>query len=122
MLDTIKTTTTPGATPDDAIDLNYADSSRLMKRVLTKAFPGTKFGVRLSSGTGYGNCYLRWTDGPTVTEVAQITSAFEGQGFDGWTDMAYSMRTKIMYDAQRKQWVRPRLRMILEQRDRSAES
>lgn len=122
MLETIKTTTTPGATPDDAVDLNYAESSRLLKRMLTKAFPGTTFRVKLSSGTGYGNLYVMWTDGPSCTEVATITSGFEGQGFDGWTDMTYSLRTRIMYDPQRKQWVRPRLRMILDYRTRTKES
>lgn len=122
MLETITTTTVPGATPDDAVSLTCADSSRLLKRVLTNTFRGTKFRIRMSRGTGYGNCYVCWTDGPTVAEVEAITAGFSGKGFDGMTDCTTYNRTRIQFDDKRGQWVRPWLGLILECRSRSDNS
>ena len=116
MLDTITTTTVPGATPDDAINLTVPESSRLLKRTLTEAFPGTKFRIRLSRGTGYGNCYVDWTDGPLTREVEAITAGFSGKGFDAMTDCSTYNTTRIMFDTKRKEWVRPWLGLILEWR------
>lgn len=64
------------------------ESAKLLKAALRKAFPATMFSVRLSRGTGYGYCYVNWTDGPTMQRVDAICGAFEGSTFDGMTDMA----------------------------------
>ena len=65
------------------------ETSRIMKRALRKRFPAIKFSVRLSRGTGWGNCSVRWTDGPSTKLVQEITKRFEGSGFDGMTDSSY---------------------------------
>ena len=86
------------------------ESAKLLKQALRAAFPGVTFSVRLSRGTGYGNCYVNWTDGPTVAQVEQITSRFEGEGFDGMTDCSYSKDT-VLADGRDSG-----LRLILEER------
>ena len=65
------------------------ETSKIMKRMLRKRFPAVKFSVRLSRGTGWGNCSVAWTDGPSTKLVKEITRQFEGSGFDGMTDCQY---------------------------------
>lgn len=62
------------------------ESAALLKQALRAAFPAVEFSVRLSRGTGYGYCHVRWTDGPTTTLAQEITDRFEGSRFDGMTD------------------------------------
>ena len=71
------------------------ETSRIMKRALRKHFPATRFSVRLSRGTGWGNCSVRWTDGPSTKLVKEITRHFEGSGFDGMTDCQYHIDNKL---------------------------
>lgn len=71
---------------EQATRLDPAATTPHLRRALKAAFPGTKFSVRLSRGTGYGNCHVSWTDGPTGDEVRTVTEQFRGQGFDGMTD------------------------------------
>ena len=66
--------------------LSAAESSRLLKKALRRDFPLTRFSVRMSRGTGYGNCHVAWTEGPTGDEVRSVTEHFCGRGFDGMTD------------------------------------
>ncbi len=72
-----------------------AETSRLMKRALQKRFPATRFSVRLSRGTGWGNCSVSWTDGPSTKLVREITKHFEGSGFDGMTDCQYHIENPL---------------------------
>lgn len=72
-----------------------AETSKLLKRELAKRFPATRFSVRLSRGTGWGNCHVSWTDGPTVKLVREVTRPFEGEGFDGSTDSTYHIDAKL---------------------------
>jgi hypothetical protein len=64
------------------------DAGRL-KKALRARFPATAFSVRLSRGTGYGNCHVSWTDGPTEKVVRSITDAAEGKKFDAMQDLGY---------------------------------
>lgn len=75
--------------------LSPADTAKQLKRELREAFPGVAFSVRLSRGTGYGYCYVSWTDGPSDREVDAITSRYETQGFDGMTDSTYSIKAEV---------------------------
>lgn len=75
------------------------ESAKILKAMLRKTFPATKFSVRLSRGTGYGNCHVTWTDGPTVARVEQVTDLFEGKGFDGMTDSTY-YKHKLLLDGR----------------------
>lgn len=72
-----------------------AESAKIMKRELQKRFPATKFSTRLSRGTGYGNCHVSWTDGPSVKLVKEMTTPFEGRGFDGMIDCEYHINTRM---------------------------
>lgn len=77
-----------------------AQSSRLLKKALRAAFPATKFQVRLSSGTAYGNVHVSWTDGPTGDEVRTVSEVFRSEGFDGMTDSATHRHTSIELDGE----------------------
>jgi hypothetical protein len=62
------------------------ETAQFIRQALKSAFPGVTFSVR----TAYASCYsatgIRWTDGPTESEVRLVTSRFESQSFDGMTD------------------------------------
>ena len=73
--------------------LTPAVSSRQLKKELETAFPGVKFSVRLSRGTGYGTAYVRWTDGPTADAVEVVTARFQTETFDGMTDSMVHLKT-----------------------------
>ena len=87
-----------------------AESAKLLKQALAQRFPSTRFSVRLSRGTAYGNCHVSWTDGPTVKVVDAVAAPFEGAGFDGMTD------STIYYKAYLPDGRRSGLRMILTER------
>jgi len=80
--------------------LSAADSSKLLKRALRAAFKGIKFSVRLSTGTGYGNVHVSWTEGPTGDEVRAISEPFRGEGFDGMTDSTTYRDAIVEIDGQ----------------------
>jgi hypothetical protein len=63
----------------------------LFRRELKLAFPGVKFRIRRSRGTGYGYVSVSYTDGPVARDVDAIASAYEGAGFDGSTDSQFSI-------------------------------
>lgn len=56
--------------------LTVPETSRAVKAALRKAFPGVKFSVRNSTGTGYGWLHATWTDGPTVREVDKVVNPY----------------------------------------------
>lgn len=66
--------------------LSPSDSSKLLKAELRKAFPGTKFSVRLSRGTAYGSAHVSWEDGPEASAVQLIADRYEGKAFNGMDD------------------------------------
>lgn len=70
-----------------------AESAKLLKTMLREAFPACKFSVTLSRGTGYGNCSVRWTDGPTPKRVDAIANEFVGKTFDGSDDSTHYCRS-----------------------------
>jgi hypothetical protein len=76
-----------------------AESAALLKSTLRRAFPATKFSVRLSRGTAYGYCHVSWTDGPSQKAVREIINPFEGSTFDGMTDCEVRV-TAIMPDGR----------------------
>lgn len=64
-----------------------AQTAKLVKETLAKAFPKTKFSVRSKTYSGGSSITASWTDGPTVEQVHPILEAFEGADFDGMTDL-----------------------------------
>jgi hypothetical protein len=73
--------------------MTAADGCKILKATLSKTFPGTKFSVRGSRGTGHGYVTVSYDDGPAFDDVRVITDGFEGSGFDGMIDMEYSVDT-----------------------------
>lgn len=73
--------------------MSAVEGAKLLRAELKRAFPGTKFSVQLSRGTAYGYCDVTYKDGPALSEVDRIADGFEGRGFDGSIDMAYSKET-----------------------------
>lgn len=71
------------------------ESASMLKQALRKAFPRVRFSVRLSRGTGYGYCHVRWTDGPSTRVVEQVTERFRGSQFDGMTDSEEYIRQAL---------------------------
>lgn len=71
--------------------VSTTETGKLMRAALKAAFPATKFSVA-QHGRG-SSLTVRWTDGPTVKRVEEITSGFGGKGFDGSIDLAYSIDT-----------------------------
>lgn len=61
-----------------------------MRRELRDAFPGVRFSVRMSRGTGYGWLAVVWEDGPTRKEVEAITRGFQSLAFNGMDDAYHS--------------------------------
>ena len=70
--------------------VDVKDCAKLVRKALRKQFPETKFSVRSSRYAGGSSIDVRWTDGPILCEVQPIARQYEGGGFDGSIDLAYS--------------------------------
>lgn len=68
--------------------LTVADTAKLLRQHLRRAFPGVKFSVRSSRYAGGASIDVSWTDGPTDSEVDAIAGRYAGARFDGMIDMA----------------------------------
>lgn len=67
--------------------VTVADTAKLIRQVLKKAFPGVKFSVRSKSYSGGASVRVNWVDGPRIKEVEPVVSRFEGATFDGMIDL-----------------------------------
>jgi len=59
-------------------------AAKNIRHQLKAAFPGVRFSVRVRH---YGSVAIGWTDGPTVAQVEQIASRYQGSTFDGMQDL-----------------------------------
>jgi hypothetical protein len=78
--------------------LSCAETAKLVRAALKKAFPGVKFSVRSSVYAGGASMRVGWTDGPKTKAVEAVTNAYAGGGFDGMIDMAYHTSAWLMPD------------------------
>lgn len=78
--------------------LSVTDTAKLVRKALKAAFPAVKFSVRSSSYAGGASIDVRWDNGPTCKAVDEIVKVYEGKGFDGMIDMAYSKYSFIAAD------------------------
>lgn len=69
--------------------IRLADTAKMLRAALKREFPGQKFSVRSHSYSGGASIYVRWTDGPPVHAVENVTRLFEGARFDGMIDLQY---------------------------------
>jgi Large polyvalent protein associated domain 29 len=81
-----------------AVYLSCAETAKLIRAALKKAFPGVKFSVRSSVYSMGASIRVGWTDGPSTKAVESVTAAYAGGGFDGMIDMAYSKDSWLMPD------------------------
>jgi hypothetical protein len=66
--------------------ITVAETAKLVRADLAKAFPGIKFSVRSKSYSGGASIDIHYTDGPTSQEVDRVAQRFSGATFDGMTD------------------------------------
>lgn len=74
--------------------LTGTETAKLLRGALKAAFPAVKFRVYKSKGGG--SISVKWTDGPTVGAVKEITRKFAGKGFDGMIDLEYSIEAWVL--------------------------
>lgn len=75
--------------------ITAAQTAKLIRKLLKEKFPATKFYVRTRHQTSIA---VDWVDGPTDAEVAPLVRAYQGGGFDGMVDLAYSVYHWMMPD------------------------
>ena len=107
-----------GGTSAPRRQLSRQESSKLLKATLREAFPGTRFSVKLSRGTSYGNVEVFWT-GPSIENVEEVTSVFQGRGFDGTDDSTTFLDTALMLDSG--EVVKSGLGMVMLYRERDGQ-
>jgi hypothetical protein len=78
--------------------LSCAETAKLIRAQLKAKFPGIKFSVKSSVYAGGASIDVAWVDGPTGKMVDAIVKPFEGRGFDGMIDLAYSKTAYLMPD------------------------
>ena len=78
--------------------LSVVETARIIRKALKNKFEGTKFSVRSDKYAGGASINISWTDGPTSKEVEEITNLYNGKGFDGMIDLAYSYSHWLMPD------------------------
>jgi hypothetical protein len=74
--------------------LTVTEVARMARADLRRAFPAVKF--RVYQGSGGGSLNVVWTDGPTGREVDAIAGQYQGAGFDGSIDLAYSVDAWVL--------------------------
>lgn len=69
--------------------LTCAETAKLVRAALKKAFPGTKFSVRSHTYSGGASIDVRYTDGPKGRDVEKVAKRYAGASFDGMIDLKY---------------------------------
>ncbi len=67
--------------------LTCADTAKIVRNELKKAFSSTKFSVRSSTYSMGASIDVKWTNGPTETSVQKIVRQYEGASFDSSQDL-----------------------------------
>lgn len=78
--------------------ISVAETAKLLRESLKKAFPGVKFGVRSKSYSGGASITVYWTDGPKAKAVDAVCGQFTGADFDGMIDLKTHNSSWLMPD------------------------
>lgn len=78
--------------------ISCANTAKLIRGALKRAFPGVKFSVVSSVYSGGASIRVKWTDGPTGSMVEAIAKQFAGGRFDGMIDMKIGVSHWLMPD------------------------
>lgn len=79
----------------------YHDNVTAAKNIrieLERAFPGHKFKVRSETNSTSDAVHIDWEDGPTESEVREVTGKYSNGDFDGMTD-SYNFKPSAFRDA-----------------------
>jgi len=68
------------------IEIYPKETAAIIKALLRKSFPATKFSVTTGRGSMVSSVHVHWTDGPTAQRVNAVCKQFEAGHFDGMTD------------------------------------
>lgn len=63
-----------------------AQAAKLIRKELKTAFPGVKFSVSSTSYSGGDSVRIEWVNGPTRSQVQDISDKYQYGHFDGMTD------------------------------------
>jgi hypothetical protein len=78
--------------------LSCAETAKLVRQTLKRAFPTTKFSVRSDEYSMGASIRVRWTDGASLEAVENIAHEFNGTGFDGMIDLKYYHKHWLLPD------------------------
>ena len=73
------------------------ETAAAMRKTLRAQYPGVRFSVRMSTGTGHGWLHVSWTDGPTDSAVRLFCSRFQSSQFDGQDDAYHQVNAATPY-------------------------
>jgi hypothetical protein len=79
--------------------ISTTDTAALLRADLKTAWPGVKFSVRKSTGTGSAWIHIRYTDGPTSNTLRAFTDNYQGRQFNGMTDSYDDRGTLLLLTA-----------------------
>lgn len=80
-------TIAPWAISSDGKMSEHARAAKNIRKELSIKFPGVKFSVTSESFSMGDSVDIRWTDGPTSSEVDSIVGKYKDGSFDGMVDM-----------------------------------
>lgn len=75
--------------------ISAKDTAAILRTVLKAAFPTVKFSVRTDRGSSVS---VTWFDGPNAEKISGIVDDYDGEGFDGSCDLAFSHFHWLMPD------------------------
>jgi hypothetical protein len=67
--------------------ISAADTAKLVRKALASNFPGQLFSVTSKTYSMGASIRVRWTDGPTSSEVDSVVKQFAGADFDPMQDL-----------------------------------
>ncbi|MFN2344768.1 MAG: LPD29 domain-containing protein, partial [Dermatophilaceae bacterium] len=77
--------------------VNYStkETAAAMRKALKAAWPGVKFSVTMSRGTGHGWLHVNYVDGPLESEVRGLCYGFQSSQFSGMDDSYHSVDSTL---------------------------
>lgn len=78
--------------------ISVADTAKLVRAALKRAFPGYAFSVNSRSYAGGASIDVGWYDGPPASVVDDVVRQYAGGRFDGMIDMAYNVQSWLEGD------------------------
>lgn len=76
--------------------LSTKETAVLLRQALKAAFKGTKFSVRMGTGTGSSWVSVNWTDGPTDLDVTSIVETYAGKNWNINNDDSYTEKDSVL--------------------------